>query len=212
MSMFLNNKFGVYHEADTGSNGGDGGQGGSEGGNGDDLEGGKEKDTEKDGIMIPKSRFDEVNGNYKSIKEELDALKDTQSKAQIEADKQALIDAEAKGEFESLYTEAKGQLESLSTDSVAKVGRIEALEGVINGLLETKLESIDKSFHDLIPESMTAEQKLAWVNSAESKGLFGSTSTEKEALGTKTNGNGTQVVDLDLLSPTQLMASGYSSK
>lgn len=210
MHNFLMNKFNVYHEADTGSNGGDGGQGGSGGEPGSD-EGSEKGETDK-GIMIPKSRFDEVNDNYKSIKAELDALKDTQTQAEKDADEQAKKDAEAKGEFESLYTDAQSKVDTLTKEKETAAERVGVLEGIINGLLESKLETIDKEYHDLIPESMTAEQKLSWVTAAESKGVFGSKGKENEPLGKQTNGKGSQSMDIEQLSPMQLMMNGYADK
>ena len=85
MQDFLMNKFRVYHEADTGSNGGaEVTESTSEETSNDNPDEGAEstEPTEDKGIMIPKSRFDEVNENYKTIKAELDALKDSKSQAE----------------------------------------------------------------------------------------------------------------------------------
>lgn len=213
MQDFLMNKFRVYHEADTGSNGGaETTESTSDEASNDNPDDGAEttEQTEDKGIMIPKSRFDEVNENYKSIKAELDALKDSKSQADKEAEEQARKDAEAKGEFETLYNESKVQVETLTNENKSTKDRVASLENVINSLLETKLESIDKSYHDLIPGSLTPEEKLAWVNSAESKGLFGTKANANEPVGKKTNGNGSHEVDVNSLSPIQLMMNGYA--
>lgn len=213
MQDFLMNKFRVYHEADTGSNGGaETTESNSDDTSNDNPDEGAEttEQTEDKGIMIPKSRFDEVNENYKSIKAELDALKESKSQAEKEAEEQARKDAESKGEYESLYNESKVQLEAVTKENDSNKDRVASLEKVINGLLETKLESIDKSYHDLIPDSLTSEEKLAWVDSAESKGLFGNKTNANEPVGKKTNGNGSHEVDVNSLSPIQLMMSGYA--
>lgn len=212
MHTFLMNKFSVYHEADLGSNGGGSNDNPGEGGNDNPNDETNPEGGEDKGIMIPKSRFDEVNENYKSIKAELDALKGTQTQAEKDAQEQARKDAEAKGEFETLYNDTKAEVDTLTKDVETKDARIESLEGVINGLLTTKLENIDKEYHDLIPENMTAEQKLAWVNAAESKGIFGNKNAGQEPLGKKTNGKGSQDVDVNDLDPLQMLMSGYTSK
>lgn len=130
--------------------------------------------------MIPKSRFDEVNQRSKELQEKLDALLadklDAERKSQEEA-----------GEYQKLYettskefTEFKAQFESAES-------RNKSLEGVINGLLETKLLSIPDKFHDLIPDNLTPEAKLEWISKAETKGLFGK--EPQQPIGEQTNGN-----------------------
>jgi|SRR5699024_658547 len=169
------------------------------------------KKTEQKEHMIPKSRFDEVNNSYKALKEELDQIKAANKEAEEERQRKEQEEAEKRGEFEKLYNKANSDLESVKEKHQTAQERVEALEGVINKLLETKLESIDKEFHDLIPENMTPEQKLAWVNNAEEKGLFGK-KTVNEPIGEQTNPNGNQEIDIDKMNPIQLLMSGYGKK
>lgn len=182
----------------------------------DNTSDGKEKtDTSKEGdkdIMIPKSRFDEINNKYKDVQKKLDEILVDKAKAEKERKAREQEEAESKGEFEELYGEAKSNLESIEGKFESASERIEALEEVINGLLESKLESIDEKFHDLIPESMSAEEKLAWVSNAEKKGLFGSTSKEDEPLGEQTNPKDGEEVDTSKMNPLQLMLAGYGRK
>lgn len=170
-----------------------------------------ETKTEKQEHMIPKSRFDEVNNSYKELKAQLDEMKSAQAKAEEERQKKAQEEAEKRGEFEGLYKKAQSDLEGVKEESKAAKSRIEALEGVINGLLETKLESIDKEYHDLIPEGMAPEQKLAWVSNAEKKGLFGNKQAQ-QPLGEQTNPKGDQEVDFNKMNPLQMLMSGYGRK
>lgn len=168
---------------------------------------GKDKTDNKDQQkehMIPKSRFDEVNNAYKEIKKQLDEMKQaSQTKEREEAEK--------RGEFEGLYKKAQNDLEVVKGENKAAKERVEVLEGVINKLLEQKLESIDKDYHDLIPDGMTPEQKLAWVSNAEAKGIFGNKSVN-EPLGEQTNPKGNQEVDINKLNPLQMLMAGYSQK
>lgn len=160
-------------------------------------------------IMIPKSRFDEVNDNYKSMKAELDRMKTEQSEAEKARQKQEKEDAKNRGEYESLYNETHTQLETVQSEKAAADERVQALESVITGLLDSKLEGIDKDYHDIIPEGMTPEQKLTWVNNAEQKGIFGNKQQSNEPLGKQTNPAESGTVDAGSLNPLQKMLSGY---
>src|SRR5690606_12046313 len=126
----------------------------------------KNQNKQQKEIMIPKSRFDEVNNAYKQAKARLDELEKAQKQKEEE-------EAKNRGEFEKLYNKVQSDYEKVSNDYKAAKERVETLEAVINELLEAKLKEIDEEYHDLIPENMTPEQKLAWVNNAQAKGLFG---------------------------------------
>ncbi|KPD00599.1 hypothetical protein LR69_01251 [Geobacillus sp. BCO2] len=84
------------------------------------------------------------------------------------------------------------------------------LESVVQSLLETKLSAIDEQYHDLIPDNLTPEEKLAWISKAEQKGLFAK--KEKTPIGEGTNPpSQARAVDLNNLSPRQLLSMGYGS-
>lgn len=163
----------------------------------------KKADKDKD-IMIPKSRFDEVNNAYKGLKAKLAELEEANKKKEQE-------EAEKRGEFESLYNQTKSDLEKVTQNYKTAQERVEVLEGVINELLEAKLENIDEKYHDLIPENLTPEQKLAWVVKAEKKGLFGNTNAEIP-LGKPTNPKAKEEVNVDKMNPLQLLLAGYSKR
>jgi hypothetical protein len=192
--------------ADTG---GDGGQG--DGGQGQEDKKAETKTEDKQEHMIPKSRFDEVNDGYKTMKKEFDAMKAAQTKAEQDRIAKEQEDAEKKGEFEGLYNKTKTDVETFKGESKAAKERIGALEGVIQGLLDAKLKTIDENYHDLIPEGISPEQKLAWVSNAESKGLFGNKAANTP-LGDQTNPKTNQEVDTNKLNPLQMLMSGYSKK
>lgn len=203
----------ILMDADTGSNGGSAEGGNDDGGQDDGSSDGKENTDTKTGgqdeHMIPKSRFDEVNNSYKELKSKVEELTAAQEAAEKEAEEAARKEAEEKGEFETLYNEAKENASTLESQVESANERVEALEGIINGLLETEMESIDEDYHDLIPEGMTPEQKLAWVNNAKKKGIFGKNDSE-QPLGTQTNGKSNGTLDSQNLDPLQMMSSGYS--
>lgn len=199
-----------FFAADVGGEGGSNGNDETKGQSSDGKENTETKDQQKE-HMIPKSRFDEVNNAYKEIKKQLDEMKAAQDEAEKQRQAKEQEEAEKRGEFEGLYKKAQTDLEAVKNESKTAKERVEVLEGVINKLLEQKLESIDKEYHDLIPEGMTPEQKLAWVSNAEAKGIFGKKSAN-EPLGEQTNPKGNQEVDIDKMNPLQMLMSGYSKK
>lgn len=167
--------------------------------------------TDKE-IMIPKTRFDEVNNAYKELKAKLAEIQELNKKAEEERQKKEQEEAEKRGEFENLYNKTKASLENEKASHKAAKERIEVLEGVIIELLNAKLESIDKEFHDLIPDNLTPEQKLSWVTKAEQKGLF-KNSDSNTPLGEPTNPKeSTEEVDIRKMNPFQLLLSGYGRK
>ncbi|WP_050632341.1 hypothetical protein [Bacillus andreraoultii] len=170
------------------------------------------KKTENKDIMIPKTRFDEVNNAYKELKAKLSEIEEANKQAEEERQKKEQEEAEKRGEFENLYNKTKANLDSEKQNHKAAKERIEVLEGVINDLLEAKLESIDKDYHDLIPDNLTPEQKLSWVTKAEQKGLF-KQADSNTPLGEPTNPKeGTEEVDVSKMNPFQMLLSGYGRK
>lgn len=154
--------------------------------------------------MIPKTRFDEVNQKFKDVQKQLDTLL-------AEREEATRKQKEKQGEFEDLYNKAKTDAEKLKGESKGVKDRVEALEGVINGLLEVNLENVPEEFRDLIPDNLNPEQKLAWLNNAEKKGLFGSRKQETP-IGEKTNPNNAHQGDISQLNPLQLLLAGYGRK
>jgi len=161
-----------------------------------------DKGTNDQNIMIPKTRFDEVNTKYKDAKEQLDKILQKQKDEELERQKQ-------QGKFEDLYNTATSDLEKYKKDFESANTRVEELEGVINSMLNTKLETIPEEYHDLIPDNLNPEQKLDWISKAETKGLF--KDTTQEPVGGQTNPT-QQPQDLSELSATQLLSMAYGSK
>lgn len=123
--------------------------------------------------MIPKHRFDEVYGQMKSLKEKVDAFETEKAEAQrLEAERLEAEKVKNK-EFEELYSSTKAELDKLQAQVDGATAKTNSYEETINGLVETKLASIDEKYHDLVPSNLTASEKLDWLNKAETSGLFG---------------------------------------
>ncbi|MCK1985174.1 MULTISPECIES: hypothetical protein [Peribacillus] len=141
---------------------------------------GTPNETEQEKVMIPKSRFDEINQKYKDAQAKLDAANAEKQSADRKAQEES-------GEFKSLYETTSKEFSEFKAQYSSVEDRNKQLEGVINGLLETKLQSIPEDYRDLIPENLTPESKLEWINRAETKGLF--SKAPQQPVGEQTNGS-----------------------
>lgn len=168
---------------------------------------GEDVHQQQDDKFIPKSRFDEVNTKFKEVQSQLEAIQKEKEQAELE-------DKKKRGEFENLYQETSQELEKYKSDYESTSQRVEQLEGLIQTMVEVELESVPEELHDLIPDNMTPEQKLAWLSNAKKKGLFGKPNAKAdEPLGGSTNqGNGQQPLDVSKMSATQILKSAYGSK
>lgn len=151
--------------------------------------------------MIPKTRFDQVNERAKAAEAALQKIKDEEAERQRKAQ-------EEQGKFEELYNEASGKAKQFEQEYETAKEKAERLEGVMNSMLESKLQVIPDEYHDLIPENLSPEQKLDWISKAEAKGLFKDTS--QEPLGDVTN-PAQPTEDLNDLSVNQLFQRGYKN-
>lgn len=140
----------------------------------------KSAEQERAEHMIPKSRFDEVNQRYKETQAQLESLtkqrQDDERKAQEEA-----------GEFKSLYEATSKEFGEFKSQLESAHARNAELEAVVGKLLESRIATIPEEFHDLIPDNLSPEGKLEWVDKAESKGLF--RKAAPKPVGEQTNGN-----------------------
>ena len=159
-----------------------------------------EKATEH---MIPKSRFDEVNNKFKEMKAQLDELLAQKADEERKA-------KERQGHFEELYNTTSHEYEAMKQTYEKTEARKNELESVVNSLVETKLKNVPEEFKDLVPEHLSAEAKLDWLNKAEEKGLF-NPKKSNTPIGGQANPP-KQPVDLSKLSPGALLRHAYGSK
>lgn len=156
--------------------------------------------------MIPKERFDQVNNGYKEVKAQLDALLADKALA----DKTAL---ETQGKFEELYNATKAEADTYKNDYTKTTERATALEAVINELLETRITEVPEEFRDLVPANLAPEAKLAWINNAVAKGLFGKKEPQVDKpIGGNTNPKPNAKPDISTLNPLQMLMQGINSK
>lgn len=149
-------------------------------------------------IMIPKERFDEVNQKYKELAVQVEEMQ--KAKEAMEAQLQQM--KQASEQTSSSIKETTEKLE----------GQVKQYENLMNQMLETKLQSIPEEMQELIPEGLNTEQKLAWINKAESKGLF--KPKEKVVIGQPLNHSADleQKERYKKMNPIQLLASYYGER
>lgn len=139
----------------------------------------------KKDIMIPKTRFDEINSKYQEMAEKVAEFERKQAEAQAELERKELEAKKEQGKFEELYINTQKELEGYKKYET----RTQELEALIKGMVDSKLEAIPKEMQDLVPTNLTVEQTLDWLNKAESKGLFGK--KEPLEIGKPSNANPT---------------------
>lgn len=149
------------------------------------------EETEKE-IMIPKKRFDEVNNKYKELVQQMESLK--------EKDK----------ETESKIEEETKQEETVTNPKLEELEKqVESFQNVFTEMVDAKIKEIPEDMRDLIPEGLTIEQKLSWINKAEEKGLF--KKKQNVVVGQPLNHSSEQEKKerIKKLNPLQLLSSYY---
>jgi DNA repair exonuclease SbcCD ATPase subunit len=102
--------------------------------------------------MIPKSRFDEINSNYK------DALKKAEAaeKALKEAQEVRLKEKE---DYKALYEQTTSELSELKP----KAEQFEAYKETMQALFDAQVEEIPEELRALIPDELSVKQKIDWI-------------------------------------------------
>jgi hypothetical protein len=164
------------------------------------------KNTEKsaDEIMIPKSRFDEVNAKYKEAKTGYESLIAEKEQAEVKSQ-------EEQGKYQELYEKTTKDLDGFKSQFETADTRVKELEGVIEELYKSKLVAVPEDYHDLIPDHLSVEQKLSWIEKAEAKGMFGNLKSDKP-VGDATNPSPKQSIDLNNMNSMQLLSMGFNKK
>jgi hypothetical protein len=179
------------------------GEGDSEGDNQESTNESNQETTkqEQNENMIPKSRFDEINSKYKDMVSKLEAIEKDKSK-------QEKAEAEKRGEFEKLYREKEDEVKNLAPFKE----RTQALEGIISSMVESELKAIPEDYHELIPENLSIEQKLDWINKAKAKGMFKVEDNTEKTIGDPNTNRKETKRDTKTMSAMEKLLSGYSKK
>lgn len=98
--------------------------------------------------------------------EELEEEETVETKEEPEDEDKPDTDKSVK-ELESI----KGKLKSEQKKTETLKGQVKDLEAVVKSMVDSKLESIPKEYHELMPEGNIVKQ-LNWIAKAEKSGLF----------------------------------------
>ena len=138
--------------------------------------------------FIPRERFDDVNGKYRTLQETHNTLNAT-------------------------HTATVAELGKAKNDATTATERISTLEKALNEMLTARVNALPEDKRDLIPDGLTVEQKLVWLEKAAQKGIFTAATPDPKPIGTPTNpppGGGS--VNVTNLSPLAMLAAGYGAK
>lgn len=103
-------------------------------------------------------------------------------------------------------------VEQMKADVEAKDNIIREYEGLLQNLVETKLEQIPDQYKDLVPDNMDLKQKLSWLEKAESKGLFNKEDKQNPALEVgKPMNVEVPKVDTTKMSASSLLSMAYNT-
>lgn len=131
-----------------------------------------------------------------------------EAKVDVQALKQELAEANAKAQEVETLTVEVGNLEKEVSEKDAVIKEYEELLG---DMVETKMNQVPADLKDLIPDNMDLKQKLAWLEKAESKGIFNKEKKKPDVeVGKPMNVDAPQV-DTSKMSAGQLLKLAYST-
>lgn len=110
--------------------------------------------------MIPKARFDEVNGELQKLRR---AQQQAEQAAKAESDRQAA----AKGEFEKLANERGARVEALERDHATATERLTSLTEAMEAQIKARIKGLPDELKDMIPDTADVLTRYDLVGKAE---------------------------------------------
>lgn len=143
-------------------------------------------EPEQRSTIVPRERFDAVNAKYRE-------LQDTHTT------------------LSASYQAALNERDTAKTDAEQAKTRATQLEAALTAMLETRVASLPEDKRDLIPEGLSVDQKLVWIERAAAKGIFDA--APQQPIGTPTNPSpkGT-ALNIENMSPGAMLAAGYGAQ
>lgn len=133
----------------------------------------------------------------------------TDVKVDVEDLKRQLAEAIETGKQVDTLTTTVAQMKA---EVEAKDTIIREYEGLLQNLVETKMEQIPDQYKDLVPDNMDLKQKLSWLEKAESKGLFNKEEKQNPALEVgKPMNVEVPKVDTTKMSASSLLSMAYNT-
>ena len=91
-----------------------------------------------------------------------------------------------------------------------KDGLVADYEGVLTGIIESKLLGVPENLKELIPANVSLKDQLDWLTKAEKSGIFKQVNPDIE-IGKPLNPNNKQTIDTSKLSASSIMAMAYGN-
>ncbi|ELU5588594.1 hypothetical protein SCB17_003117 [Clostridium perfringens] len=169
----------------------------------------KIKDTE-DKKTEEKEKEQEQEKEETSKETEKENSKEQDTKEQEEKE-------DSKEDKEDKKEDKKEEAPANTAELEATKKQLNEYETVVNKLVDSKMENVPEVLKALIPDSMTAIQKLDWIEKLEDSGVLKTLAEKKEKkdapnveIGKPMNVD-SPAVDTEKLSPAELMALSYAS-
>ena len=87
------------------------------------------------------------------------------------------------------------------------LGQKKAAEQALDAIVAELSEEVPEAFRDLIPASLPAAERAAWIRSAKAKGLFAPTAPASSPDAKRPSGK--PINDISSMTPLQKMQGGY---
>lgn len=171
------------------------------------------KSPEQTDVPEAKQSPEQATGTHEVKSKETKEVKQQEESMDVKVDvddlKRQLAEAIETGKQVDALTTT---VEQMKADVEAKDNIIREYEGLLQNLVETKLEQIPDQYKDLVPDNMDLKQKLSWLEKAESKGLFNKEDKQNPALEVgKPMNVEVPKVDTTKMSASSLLSMAYNT-
>lgn len=121
--------------------------------------------------------------------------------------------AKLQGELEQAKANGDSKVELDQVNTLLKVQKDLATEyeGILNGIIEAKLQEIPENLKELVPANLNIKERLDWITKAEKTGIFKQANPDIEIGKPLNPSNKKQSTDTSKLSASSLMAMAYGS-
>lgn len=121
--------------------------------------------------------------------------------AKLQAD---LATAKANGD-------SKAALDQVNNLLAAKDTLVSDYEGILGGIVQSKLADVPENFKDLVPVNLSLKEQLDWLTKCEKAGIFKQQGNPDIEIGKPLNPNNKQTTDTSKLSASAIMALAYGN-
>lgn len=153
------------------------------------------------------------------VESKSEAKQESNKEIKVESKEDIKVDVEELKRQLSEAIEQGKQVETLNATISTLKGEVDTkdaliteYEGLLQNLINTKMEQIPEQYKDLVPDNMDLKQKLSWLEKAEAKGLFNKEEKQNPAveIGKPMNIDSPKP-DIDKMSASSLLSMAYNT-